>query len=667
MSKRFEPIFEAHLDWKNGLPYAHDFQDVYFTESGLEESLHVFIEGNRLRERLAAFGPNDSAWPHFVIAETGFGTGLNFLIAIQIFQQHAQQGAQLHYFSVEKHPLSWAHLADVMLLWPALRSESNALLKHYPKIHTPGFHHCAFDGNRIFLNLLFGDAVAMFDQLCLTKDAYFEKDCRDWFVHAWFLDGFAPSKNQAMWSDALFSCIAQLSQHGSTLATFTVAGWVRRALARVGFNVKKCKGFGQKREMSTGTFEKQLNGISKPCTPWHISKQRDFSEKKAMVLGAGLAGCFVAHELAKLGWEVTLIDERPHEALQASNNPQAVLYPNLSIYDAPLTDLMLHAYTYALRIYTPWINEGVVEGDLSGMLQLATTEQILAYHASLASWLSFYPLLGALVNAEEASALAGTSCLSPGLFLPCSGWVNMKSLCAFLIDSPRIHCFFNEKIETIKSTISGHWEVGRFSAPTLVIAAGHTSSLFPETNPYDLFSFKGQMTGIEPTSWSLNLKIPLCADGHITPQHQNLHWVGATYHQGETKLDCSAEDDAVNVARYQRLASSKEAVQVVEHWGGIRASSRDHLPWVGAVPDLGSWQTTFEGLRTNRLRFIPRLASFYEGLYLCAGFGSRGLTTVPWSAAYLAALIDKKPFPCARKMAQSLSPARAGFRAFSSS
>ncbi len=662
MSKRFEPISTAHLSWKDGLPYAHDFEDIYFSQSGKEESLHVFIEGSRLRGRLSAFNPSDENWPHFVIAETGFGTGLNFLLTMQIFQECAQAGAQLHYFSVEKHPLTAVDLADVVKLWPSLGLEAEMLLTHYPEIYTPGFHHCEFHNRNVYLNLMFGDACHMLEQLLLTKDSFFEKFCRDWFVDAWFLDGFSPSKNEQMWSDELLRTIALLSRKGTTVATFTSAGWVRRGLSAVGFQVEKCKGFGQKKEMSVGVFAEHMACSVKPVTPWHITKF-SVSNKKAIVLGAGLSGCFVAHELAKLGWEITLVDERAHEALQASNNPQAVLYPNLSIYDAPLTDFMLHAYTHALRTYTPWIKSGLIEGELSGVLQLGADHDVLTYLASLEGWLSAYPLLGQLVNAEEASNLTGVCCHAPGLFLPRSGWINMKSLCAFLIDSPRIHRVFNKKIDVIEN-LEGGWQVGESHAPVLVVAAGHMSSHFAPTRACDLFAFKGQMTGIEPASWSQTLKIPLCAEGHVTPLNNGLHWVGATYHQGNTDMDCSSEDDRANILRYQQMGESQTPVRVLQHWSGIRASSRDHLPWVGAVSKVDLWQSTFDGLKKNRLRFIPRLASFYDGLFLCAGFGSRGLTTIPWAATYLAALIDNKPFPCARKMAQSLSPARVGFRDF---
>jgi tRNA 5-methylaminomethyl-2-thiouridine biosynthesis bifunctional protein len=58
----------------------------------------------------------------FTIIETGFGTGLNFLLAWQLWQQTAPQHWQLHYISVEKHPLKAEDLQRAHSSWPELSS-----------------------------------------------------------------------------------------------------------------------------------------------------------------------------------------------------------------------------------------------------------------------------------------------------------------------------------------------------------------------------------------------------------------------------------------------------------------------------------------------------------------------------------------------------------------
>ncbi len=222
----------AQIDWDDqGRPRSRAFDDVYFSDgSGLEETRYVFIEQNRLKERFQALPPGG----RLVIGETGFGTGLNFLCAWQLFDQHAPAGTRLHFVSVEKYPLSHADLQRALALWPELAPFAAALLKQYVAIHA-GFQRLLLDNGRVSLTLLIGDAL---EQLPLL-------DAR---IDAWFLDGFAPAKNPEMWTPELFAELARLAAPGSTLSTFTSTGWVRRSLnARLAGNAAgapRCPGPG---------------------------------------------------------------------------------------------------------------------------------------------------------------------------------------------------------------------------------------------------------------------------------------------------------------------------------------------------------------------------------------------------------------------------------------
>ncbi|WP_409287780.1 bifunctional tRNA (5-methylaminomethyl-2-thiouridine)(34)-methyltransferase MnmD/FAD-dependent 5-carboxymethylaminomethyl-2-thiouridine(34) oxidoreductase MnmC [Pseudomonas aeruginosa] len=197
----------AQLDWdENGQPLSRAFGDVYFSRhSGLNETRHVFLATNRLAERFAALGDGEV----LCIGETGFGTGLNFLCAWQLFERVAPAGARLEFVSVEKFPLAAADLRRALALWPELAPWSEALLGQYLAVH-PGFQRLAFAGGRVGLTLLLGDALECLPQL----------DAR---VDAWFLDGFAPAKNPDMWSPVLFAELARLSAPQATLGTFTSA------------------------------------------------------------------------------------------------------------------------------------------------------------------------------------------------------------------------------------------------------------------------------------------------------------------------------------------------------------------------------------------------------------------------------------------------------------
>ncbi|PPD51904.1 MAG: hypothetical protein CTY12_07175 [Methylotenera sp.] len=224
----------AKLEWRDGQPYASTYQDVYFSsDNGLLETDYVFLQGNVLQSRWQTLKT-----PHFTIAETGFGTGLNFLSAVKLWLEVAPATAMLHYISTEKHPLSLQDLTSALALWPTLVEFSHLLLANYEKL-LQGDQALDLFQNRVRLSLLVGDATTQMHQIHGVVDA-------------WFLDGFSPAKNPDMWQTELFQQMARLSAIGSTFATFTSAGHVRRNLAAAGFNTQKRAGFGKKREMLQG-------------------------------------------------------------------------------------------------------------------------------------------------------------------------------------------------------------------------------------------------------------------------------------------------------------------------------------------------------------------------------------------------------------------------------
>lgn len=453
MSSPFVPIETANLIWRDDLPFSSKFDDIYFSnENGLLEAEHVFIQGNKLIERWQNLSEES-----FVIAETGFGSGLNFLLAWSLWLKHAPQNARLHFFSCEKFPLKKTDLARCLNLWPQLAEQAEHLLRDYP-ILTPGFHHLSFEDGRVNLTLMLEDALSCFNQLLVCGDPTLEQTVRVQAVDAWFLDGFAPVKNESMWSEDLFYTISLLSKTGTSLATFSAAGIVKRNLQKAGFHILKVKGFGRKRDMLTAVFEKPLLA-AKPkfrTTPWHQPICSKIGGKQAIVLGAGLAGCYTAYALAKRHWRVTLIDAHDDVASGASGNKQAVLYPKLSAYQSPLTLFMLKAFLFAIRKYKELLTDYPL-GQLSGILQLSINEKERASQESLKEWLDIYPELGVLVNSEEASLLAGISLECGGLFIPESGWLNSKELCRVLMQQENITWIPNTFITFNSRHLPANW------------------------------------------------------------------------------------------------------------------------------------------------------------------------------------------------------------------
>lgn len=231
----YKPTPPAILQWRDQQPYSARFDDVYFSrDNGLLETEYVFLQGNQLADRWQQLST-----PQFTIIETGFGTGLNFLCAAQLWLEKAPVDSTLHFFSVEKYPLSMPEITTALDLWPSLAQSKQVFLDQYPALLSNGT--ISLFNNRIRLTLLCGDAREQLATLVCQADA-------------WLLDGFAPAKNPEMWQPALFSQMARLSHAETTLATFTSAGEVRRNLLAAGFKVQKRAGFGKKREMLVGHY-----------------------------------------------------------------------------------------------------------------------------------------------------------------------------------------------------------------------------------------------------------------------------------------------------------------------------------------------------------------------------------------------------------------------------
>ena len=218
-----------------GAPKSKEFDDVYFSaDDGLAESEYVFLGGNGLPR-----GWQDKE--RYVICETGFGTGLNFLAAWTRFEETTKAGQCLDFISFEKFPLDNEEIALHLQPWhDFFEHRLQVLLDNYPPL-IPGFHRLQLT-DRISLTLVFDDVNVAMEQL----------DAR---VDAWFLDGFKPSTNPEMWTQAVFSNMTRLSVKGARMSTFTAAGQVRRDVAAAGFKVEKKKGFGRKRDMTVGVFE----------------------------------------------------------------------------------------------------------------------------------------------------------------------------------------------------------------------------------------------------------------------------------------------------------------------------------------------------------------------------------------------------------------------------
>lgn len=646
----------AQIDWdEQGNPHSRTFSDVYFsTESGLEETRHVFLVQNDLRRRFTEL-PEDG---RLIIGETGFGTGLNFLCAWQLFEECARPGTRLQFVSFEKYPLSRDDLQRALALWPELAAFADTLLDQYVAVHE-GFQRMVFDQGRVTLTLLIGDALDMLPQL-------------DGQIDAWFLDGFAPAKNPEMWTPELFAELARLSTTATTIGTFTSTGWVRRALNAAGFKMKRVPGIGHKWEVLRGTFIAWPEGaVPVPAAkPWFARPPALHNERKALVIGAGLAGCATAESLANRGWQVSLLERHAAPAHEASGNPQGVLYLKLSAHGTALSQLILSGFGHTRRLLER-LQRGV-DWDGCGVLQLTFDDKEAKRQAQLAE--AFPESLLHLLDQSAAEARSGIRLASGGLFYPEGGWVHPPALCDRQATHPNIRLIAHHEALELRQ-VGGQWQAWDNerlidSAPVVVLAGAADIKQFPQSADLPLKRIRGQITRLPETAASTTLSTVVCAEGYAAPARLGEHTLGASFDFNSVDLTPNLADHLGNLQMLEEishdLVERLEAADLPpEHLQGraaFRCTSPDYLPIVGPLADREAFMEAFAALGKDA-RQVPDVACpWLDGFYVNSGHGSRGLITAPLCAELLAAWLDNEPLPLPRSVAEACHPNRFALR-----
>lgn len=678
----------AKVSWNdNGLPVSSQFDDIYFsTSSGIDESRYVFIDGNRLPERWQQLEKKST----FNIGETGFGSGLNFLVAWQLWESlTATQNNQLHFCSVEKYPLTQSDLKKALDLWPQLKTYSDELIAAYPPQPLDGIHQLLFNQGKVTLTLYFGDAVEGFSQLAPIGEASRKiaaLNCANGTsapsINAWFLDGFAPAKNPEMWSDDLFAKIKNLSSYDTSLATFTVAGVVRKGLIAADFKCEKIKGFGRKREMLIGQFSaknsplenehsEKVNTFKKRDSlehSWHlISKPHIKKIKHCIVIGGGLAGCHTAFALAQKNIAVTIIEKKPSLATQASGNRQGVVYSKLSPFQDPLSTFNLNTQIYADRFYK--IHDGYQTcGDQCGVLHLAITPRQKQLYKQFGDRFNRQKDFAQWLSKEECQYIAGVQTHYPALYLPKSGWLDPVKLCNRLTQHPLINIKYQEDIKTLHH--DSVWHISNASgecicqADALVIANAHDAQKFTQSQHLPLKQIRGQVTHIASEHVPSTLKSVLCGDGYIAPAHENVYTFGATFGIKDSNVSMTTEDHVQNLDKLSTLSPDFDGLsqdvnpQTLAGKVGFRCTTPDYFPIVGPVAHFDDMTTSFALLRKKAKTIIDEPGSYHPNLYCNVAYGSRGLCYAPLCAQLLANIISGDFLPIDRTLYRYLHPSR---------
>lgn len=660
MAKSFA-ISCANIHWRSeSTPESDDYQDVYFSkDQGETESQYVFLKHNQLAERFKAL----PASSHFVIGETGFGTGLNFLLTLQLFEQHAHKSCRLFFISTEKHPLTFNDITHSHQSFQALKPQSERLLKNYPAA-VAGMHILPISP-QCQLTLMQGDAAEQLQQLIQHPDVTPNANT---LVDAWFLDGFAPSKNPSMWHQGLFKTLAKLSHRGTTLASFTAAGIVRRGLQSAGFRIQKTQGFGRKRDMIIGQFQ-GLPSISQQAvtslkttstkTHWPLFTPAP-KPQTVMVIGAGIAGCTCAYTLAQAGIKVTLIDQQSAPMQQASGNPQAVLFPKLTATVSAFGEFNLLSYLHSLKFYQQESLKHCF--SQTGLLDLPAKKQTANKTQDL---LQAFAPSGILqeVSAQKASELAGQAIKSHGLYYPDTGFINTQALAQALTNHENITFVGNTFVTHLQKQKlwQAHSHNQTFTAEQVVVALAKGSEKLLEM-PLPCKNIRGQITGFCAENLP-KLNCIVCQKGYICPSHSDGHYYcGASFdlHQTNSKAcDKSAQQNLQNLANsLPEFNQQQTQKNMLSQRVNFRYSSPDYLPIVGPVPNVEFFNNSYQHYRKNAQATIPVLGQYHKGLWLNTAYGSRGFSSAPLMASVLRAHILQEPSPIPQTLANALNPAR---------
>lgn len=646
------PLKKIGLKWKaNSTPYSVEYGDIYYsTENAIAETEHVFLKGIGAPDCWA--GRSD-----FTIGETGFGTGLNFLMVWKLWQKTRQAGDKLSYISIEGAPLTAEDIRRAHSPYASLNGLSEQMLAAYPVRH-PGYHQVDLDGGAVSLLLLFGPVEEMLEGLSADVDA-------------WFLDGFTPSRNPKMWSEKVFRAVARHTKIGGRVATYSSARQVYEKLTQVGFKCQKITGFAGKRESLKA--RKVINTPHKNNTPW-FQRSRPFSPQvKVAVVGAGIAGACMASALRLSGVEVTVIDRHMGPAGEASGNPAGLIQPRPGGGNPAYERLQTSAYFHAVRMYDTLASKHPVWRGHRGVLSFARDPSFLQRHGQ---WLEDGGLPkthGISVSASDVTDIAGIDLQAAAAWFPQAGTIDPVTICqALLAETPALYGQAVCKLVRAE----GRWllldvnEGILFEADAIVLANGFSASQLCPEYEIPLYAKRGQISFMEATEQSEKLRVGLSYGGYATPLYgdgaNRCHTLGATYQQwpdfeSSAWHGVSLDDHQENLTHMDVRLPGLRKIMAGSILGGratLRTTTTDHLPVVGAVYNPDAFRRDYHDLRHGKPAHHYPDATHTPGLYILSGLGSRGFALAPLLAKVLVAEMLGLPIPVDAHVYNLIQPSR---------
>ncbi len=605
----------------------------------------------------------------FTLLDIGFGAGQNFISAWQAWRDDLQRCERLTFIAIDAQPLSLGELraahADT-----AHAALAGLLRDAWPPL-TRNVHALQFEGDRVRLLLVIG-GVAGGRRLALD-DLIAELVAE---VDAFHVVDPTTPPGQSAWRPRLAQTLARLAAPGATLTMLGADAAVRASLVTAGFELgpalaatEPALETGDEPEPEPIILARHAPRFAARRLPVRLAAAPHGGAKRALVIGAGLAGCATAWALAEQGWHSRVIERNALPASEASGNAAGLFHGIVNPHDGMHARFNRAAALAACEAVNQALREHKVSGATRGLLR-TETERDSAQMQALIDSLGLPASYVQALPAAEASAMAGLALAQPAWFYPGGGWVHPAGLARSFIERAggMTSMCVDTPVDALRRTDEG-WSLcdaaGRVieSAPVVVLANSSDALRLLGAPGWPVRRVRGQVSG-----WPEGAhpgppacRVPLAGSGYLLPPFEGKVWFGATSQPGDDDPTVRDADLHANLEQLRRLTGEPLAGSPIgSHAGwlgrtGWRCTASDRLPIIGAVPDASA----LESVAPDQARRMPR----QPGLYVFTALGSRGITWSALGARVLAALVAGAPVPIEARLLDAIDPARFAVRA----
>jgi tRNA 5-methylaminomethyl-2-thiouridine biosynthesis bifunctional protein len=631
-----------------------------------DPSSDIFITTNDISKRLARCIKN------FTIIETSFGTGLNFLLTLKTYQtlklndtvlseklNKNIQRPQLIFICIEENPLSQKQLKNFLAGRPEFNEFAEQLIQQYPTAE-PGLfpQQCElkFLDNHVTLKIIFNEVTQALSKIKTTKHG---------LVDVWHLDIFSPTKNINAFGPELFNHIARLSKDQASFSAYTLSEHLSKPLIDVGFRLDKQSTMGHNNKILTAKFQQ-----SKTSGKGYQLRTQITQPEKVAIIGGGIASACAAYALTKQGVKVTLYCQESKVAQGASSNDIAALYPLLHQRKDDISEFYQQAFWHAKSLYQELLSSGFsFSHQWCGLLDVSYKGSLYDRQQAFERINAWPKNLIYSIDAEQASKVAGVELEFGGLFMPNAGWLAPGELVEQLFEAARQTNLLDIKtsttVESIDNLVDGNWHLhtnkGLINEKILIVCGGAETLNINIVNKLPLISVRGQITSMKTNEKIKNLSTVLCHKGYLTPKNNGVHCIGATFDKDDFDTNAREADDSFNLSMLNQClpgVTQWQSTDISKSKARLRCMTPDHLPMVGAMPDIKAHQVIYPHLAKDKNWPYQQAAPCVDNLYVMTGLGARGLCSAPLLADILAADICGTPYPVDRKMLFNLSANR---------